>query len=179
MGRLLQNRLVPDPSMTDAEFLHQKNRERERAQTVGVKPNLDVGKVWAQENAMSRMGALCYIRPPKRQPHHEMAAELFKSLYEARYGAGNPAMDTSRIIVDSSPVAHDSGMAGKLDRTWKLQQAKEGLTSAAFDRLVAVLVLEVPAGEGVHWRNRSAMVDLILTDLDTLCGIWELRSKAA
>lgn len=172
------NRLIPDPSMTDSEYIHQHNLERERAQKAGVKPNLDVGKVWAEERSITRLGALCYIRPPRRQPHHEAAAERFKSMYEARYGIGNPAIDAGRPIVDNSPIAHDSGMAAKIDRTWRLKQAEDH-DKAMFDRLVALLVLEVPAGDGQHWRHRSASVDQVLADLDCLAAIWGFGRRAA
>lgn len=177
MGRHIQNRLVPDPSMTDAEFLHQKNLERERAETLGVDPKLSIGKVWVTENAIERMGALCFIR--RREHHHEAAAEQFKALYEARYGTGNPALDTSRVIVDSSPIAHDSGMAAKIDRTWRLAQAESELGKAAFNRLVALLVLCIPAGEGLTSRPRQRSVDAVLFDLDRLSAVWGLAKRAA
>jgi len=177
VGREIRNRLVPDPSMTDSEYLHQKNREHDRAEAAGEEPRLTIGKVWVQENAITRIGALVFIR--RREPHHELAAERFKGLYEARYGAGNPSMDPGRIQVDTSPIAHDSGMAGKLDRTWQLDLAKNEMGKEAFDRLVAVLVLEIPAGEGMSSRPRQRCIDRLLSDLDALAGIWKLRAQAA
>lgn len=174
MGRHIQNRLVPDPSMTDAEYLHQKNQERERAEGLGIEPRLSIGKVWVQENAVTRMGALCFIR--KREAHHEMAAERFKSLYEARYGHGNTGSDPSKIQVDKSNMAHDNGMAAMLDRTVELDNAKAALSTAAYDRLVALVILEIPVGEGLHWRSRSGMVDIVLGDLDALCVAWKLKT---
>jgi hypothetical protein len=161
--------------MTDAEYLYQKNREQDRARSLGTEPRTTIGKVWVQENAITRMGALCFIR--KREPHHEMAAERFKSLYEARYGHGNTGSDPSKIQVDKSNLAHDNGMAAMLDRTVELDKAKAGLSTEAYDRLVAAIILEIPVGEGFHWRNRSAMIDLVLSDLDTLSVIWKLRSR--
>lgn len=177
MGRIIQNRLVPDPSMSDAEFLHQKNQERDRAEALGIEPRLSIGRVWVQENAVERMGALCFIR--RRERHHEAAAEQFKALYEARYGAGNPAMDASRVVVDTSPQAHDSGMAAKIDRTWQLRQAEEGLGKSAFNRLVALLVLHIPAGEGLSSRPRQRTIDMVLSDLDQLSSIWGYARRAA
>lgn len=177
VGREIRNRLVPDPSMTDSEYLHQKNLERERAEAKGTEPRLTIGKVWVEENAITRIGALVFIR--RREAHHELAAERFKGLYEARYGAGNPIMDPGRIQVDTSPVAHDSGMAAKLDRTWQLDLAKSEMGKEAFDRLVAVLVLEIPAGEGQTSRPRQRCIDRVLSDLDTLSGIWKLSAKVA
>lgn len=178
MGRIqVRSRLVPDPLMTDAEYLYQKNRERDRAEREGREPRLSIGKVWVKENALSRIGALCFIR--KREAHHEAVAERFKSLYEARYGAGNPVMDPGRVQVDTSPIAHDSGMAAKIDRTADLKRAEDALGKAAFDRLVALLVLEIPAGEGMHWRKRSLSVDEVLSDIDQLAAIWGYAKRAA
>lgn len=179
--------MVPDPSMSDSEFLHQKRREQDRSERLGVKPRLDIGKVLAQENAMSRIGALCFIRPPKRQDHHERAAEQFKTLYEARYGLAGGSMDPSRIQVDTSPIAHDSGMAAKIDRTWKLRQAETDLGKPTFDRLIALCVLCIPCGEGAptmpsgrpndRWVRQS--VETALDDLDRLSAIWGFKAKAA
>lgn len=168
MGRMTQNRLVPDPSMTDSEFYAQRAANP-------TKPQL--GKVWVEENAMTRIGALVFIR--RRLRHHEEAAERFKNLYEARYGSGNPAMDPSRVQVDTSPIAHDSGMAGKIDRTWQIKDAEDKLGKSSFDRLVACIVLCIPAGEGLSSRPRQRNVDQLLDDLDSLSTLWGYRSRAA
>src|SRR4051812_32765325 len=103
MGRqiFITTREVSNPSLTNGLlYSEQKNAHL---------------RVTVEENAMTRIGALCFIR--RRQPHHERAAEEFKSLYEARYGGNGGAMDPSRVQVDTSPIAHDSGMAAKIDRT--------------------------------------------------------------
>lgn len=160
--------------MTDAEYLYQKNRERDRAESMGTEPRLSLGKVWVQENAITRMGALCFIR--KREPHHEQVAERFKNHYERAFGAGNPGSDPSRVQVDTSKVAHDSGIVSKIEHASKIHQAEKALGKEAFDRLVAVIILEIPAGDGLHWRSRSGMVDLVLSDLDALSVVWKLSS---
>jgi len=170
--------------MTDAEFLHQKNVERERAEAAGQEPRLSIGRVWVQENAVERIGALCFIR--RREQHHEAAAEQFKALYEARYGAGNPALDASRVIVDTSPIAHDSGMAAKIDRTWRLEQAEQ-YDKAMFNRLVALLVLCIPVSDyapkassgRTNDRRVRQLTDDALFDLDRLAELWGLSRRAA
>lgn len=175
----ISNRLIPDPSMSDAEFLHQHASERERADRAGVKPNLNIGKVWASENTVSRIGALAFIRPPKRQDHHERAAERFKSLYEARYGATGGAMDPSRIQVDTSAMAHDSGMASKIDRTAAIKDAEDHLGKPMFNELVRVIVLESPVGEGLTSRPAQRAADNLLDILDILAEFWGAKSRAA
>lgn len=178
--RIIQNRRVPDPMMTDAEFLHRMAAEIERT---GRAPAPHIGKVWVQENAMTRIGALCFVR--RRQPHHEMAAERFKTLYEARYGAGNPALDTSRVIVDTSIMAHDAGMAAKLDRTVDVERAIGHLGGA--ERVISCVVLGVPCGSGApvsksgrrNDRQVAREVGALLADLDSLSTLWGLARQAA
>lgn len=164
--------------MTDAEFLHRMAEEMART---GRAPKPHIGKVWVTENAMTRIGALCFIR--KREPHHEMAAERFKTLYEARYGAGNPALDTSRVIVDTSIMAHDAGMAAKLDRTADIERAIAHLGGA--ERVISCVVLGVPCADRVDRqpsgqpskRQLSVAVDALLSDLDSLSTLWGLARR--
>lgn len=174
----LRNRLVPDPMMTDAQYLYEVQQERQRARDEGREPKLSVGKVWAVENAVTRLGALCFIR--RRQDHHEKAAEHFKNLYEHLYGSGNPAVDPARVQVDTSIQAHDSGIAAKIDRTRALHEAEVVLGKAAYNRLVALLVLCIPAGQDVDLmpsgrrndRQVKASIDQVLEDLDQLADVW-------
>lgn len=171
---MLLTREIDNPYLTDGLYYGDDDARRQAR-----------AKITVTENALSRIGALCFIR--RREKHHEHAAELFKSLYEARYGCGTPAMDASREPVDRSIVAHDSGMAAKIDRTWKLEQAERELGKPTFNRLVALLVLCIPAGEGAptmpsghknrRWVQQS--ITNALDDLDRLCELWRLQSRAA
>ena len=142
-------------------------------------------RVTVEENAMTRIGALCFIR--KREDHHERAAAEFKSLYEARYGGQGGAMDPSRVQVDTSPIAHDSGMAGKIDRTVKLEMALKAMDKSTKDRLVACLVLGVscedqsdtlPSGRA-NMRQSGKCVEETLAALDWLATQWGYRTRAA
>lgn len=169
------SRRVPDPMLTDAEYYHKR----------GQRPHdPNVGKAWVTENAIERIGALCFIRPPRRQPHHEEAAHRFKSMYEALYGVGSPALDASRVVVDTSPIAHDSGMAGKIDRSGQLR-AVEAHDKAMFNRLVALLVLCIPVSEyapkassgRTNDRRVKQLVSEALDDLDRLSELWGLQRR--
>jgi hypothetical protein len=160
---------VDNPSLTDGlAYSEQRNAHL---------------KVRVEENAMARIGALCFIR--RREPHHERAAEEFKSLYEARYGGAGGAMDPSRVQVDTSPIAHDSGMAAKIDRTVKLEIAMKAMDKTTLDRLVACLILGVtceeqsdtlPSGKA-NMRQSGRCVDETLAALDTLATMWGLTSR--
>jgi hypothetical protein len=179
------NRKVENPMLTPAQHQEVWESEVRKAERSHRIPDVDVTKIWAEENALSRLGALCFIR--RRERHHEQAAERFKWLYEARYGAGVPAMDASRVKVDSSPIAHDSGMASKIDRTNTIKYAENALPKDAFDRIVALLILCVPAGEDApllpsgkaNQRHVKAAVELALADLDMLADHWGMLPKAA
>jgi hypothetical protein len=174
MGQTTTSRLVPDPSMSDAEFLAQKAANP-------TKPNL--GRVWVEENALTRIGALAYIR--RRFQHHEMAAERFKNLYEARYGVGSPALDPSRVQVDTSPIAHDSGMAAKIDRTVEIERVIRLLGKEAADRIIACVVLCIPCDDGVpvlpsgftNRRHVKREVDALLAALDSLAVLFGFRTR--
>ena len=165
---VLHNRLVQDPSMSDAEFLYQKTKHPNR-------PN--VGKVYVQENAIDRIGALCFVR--RRLQHHEMAAERFKTLYEARYSAGTRSVDPGRVQVDTSPIAHDSGMAAKLDKTRALRAVKDHLGDTMYHELVRVVVLGSPVGGGLTSRPAQRAADDLLAILDILAELWGFKARAA
>ncbi len=181
----MQTREVDNPSLTNGlAYSEQRNAHL---------------KVRVDENAMTRIGALCFVR--KREPHHERTAELFKNLYEARYGVGTPAMDASREPVDRSIVAHDSGMAAKIDRTNKLQALLYGfpsrnegergippqITKEQGDRLIAALVLGISCADQAdtmrsgqpNQRQVGKCVDDLLDVLDTVATIWGMQSRRA
>jgi len=170
------SRLVPDPSMTDAEYYAQR-------QANPTKPQ--IGKVWVEENPVTRMGALAFIR--KRLHHHEIAAERFKTDYEALFGSGVPALDNARPVVDRSPVAHDSGMAAKIDRGASLLAAMKYLGADGRDRIIACVVLAIPCEDAAarlpsgepNRRHVKREVDALLDALDSLSTFWGYRSRAA
>lgn len=185
---------VPDPSMTPAQLIYEKGKERERAQRQSRKENMRVGQVQADVDRISDIGALCFIAPydpekkeGKRLPHHERAAREFKCRYEALYGQGSPAIDPSRIQVDSSITAHDSGVAFRIDNGAKLTLALAHLGEAGSDRVIAAVVLCIPAGSGadrmpsgqLNQRQVRAGIDAFLADLDRLAEHWGYISKAA
>lgn len=161
-----QHRQVPDPSMSDAEYLHQRS-------IAPHKP--DIGKVWVQENPVTRIGALVFIR--QRSKHHERAAEAFKNDYEALYGSGSPGIDPSRQQVDTSTIGDDKGMVARLDRGKRLGDARELLGKDGFDALVACIVLGIPAGEGEHWRQRKDNVAAVLEALTRLAVAWGFQTR--
>jgi hypothetical protein len=158
--------------MTDAEFYAQQARERERANNTNTKPNLSLGKVWVEENAVTRIGGLALIR--RKLNHHEKAAEWFKNAYEALYGGMAPAIDMGKVRVDTSIMAHDNGAVARLDHGKTLQIVMDALGKPASDRIIACVVLGIPCADNAspgpsgkpsgHAIQRE--VDLLLAALD-------------
>jgi hypothetical protein len=179
---VLEQRKVDDPLMTNAELIHRRARAQNRL----------VGKVSVTGNAMTRIGALCFVR--RRLGHHDRAAERFKNLYEGLYGSGLSGVDAGRVLVDSSIVAHDTGIAARIDRGAALGELILGrrgqppvLSADERNRIIACVVLGarcedaadiMPSGE----RNRrqvARQVDDLLDALDHLADHWGYKTKAA
>lgn len=180
---IIQSRRVQDPSLTDA--LYYAERERRPSDP-------HIGKVWVEENAVTRIGGLALIR--RRLSHHERAAEWFKSAYEALYGGMAPAIDMAKVRVDTSIMAHDSGMVDRIDRADDLIDLIVGrrdrpplLSKASTDRIVACVVLGEPASSFAipgpsgkpsgHAVERE--VDAVLAALDHVAELRGMKTRAA
>lgn len=186
---LKASRKVENPDLTPAQAKAVWDAETDMAEAERRNPNIEVNLHWATENVLSRIGALGYIRRPRRQLHHEQAAERFKSLYEARYGSAGGAVDPSNEPVDTSAIAHDSGMAARLDATTELRKIEERLKGhkAIYDRLIAQIVLGVPCSEycrttpsgQVNKRDEAKAVKWLLMTLELVAAIWGMRPLPA
>lgn len=173
-------RMVQDPSMTDAEFYHQQQREMRNAGRVYRKPNFNVGKVEVAENLSTRIGGLAFVK--RRLDHHERAAERFKNSYEAAYGSANPAAVLGKVQVDNSLVAGDNGIASLIDRNRDLKDAIDALGSSA-NIVIGVIVLGASVADvapRAHWRSQRDTTSELLMALDSLAVRWGyLHSKLA
>lgn len=139
-------------------------------------------RITVTERVTTRIGGLAYIRPynpktgkGKRLPHHERTAERFLNLYEGRYGRVSPAVDPEREPVDTSPIAHDSGMAAAIDATRAIEDVERHLFHAReFTFLVAVLCLgcSIQHYTGTGGRALDAEVCRFLALLDRLSEHW-------
>lgn len=163
----LEERVVENPSYTDGLYYADAATVRDQRLRHTV-----------TGNAMTRIGALCFIRA--RQPHHEQAAARFKSLYESLLGSGAPAVDPERQPVDTSPTAHDNGMAARVDGYAELRSVETSIGKVAFSRIVASIVLgakcedladAMPGGKP-NWRQVSALTDKLLAALDKVAAHW-------
>lgn len=171
---IIEERRVDNPSYVDGLYYADTQQARDRNMHVVV-----------TENAMTRLGAFCHVKARNRLPHHERTAERFKSEYEALFGSGVPALDNSRPVVDRSPVAHDSGMAAKIDRGASITAAMAFLGAVDRDKLIAWLVLCMPLDELADampsgQRNQRQVAGLVadrLSVLDRLAVHWNYGSR--
>lgn len=157
----------------------------------------DTAKITVHEAATTRIGALSFIRPydkkkgdvqpGRRFPYHEQAAERFKSDYEALYGSAGGAVDPSNEPVDTSVVAHDNGLAARLDRGERLRRAKDYLGKGAFNEMIDMLIFCTPASEYAdimpsgqrNQRQISKIEEARLAILESLSIHWGFRTRAA
>lgn len=84
----IAERWVQDPSMSDAEYLHQRATRPD-------KPN--IGKTLASVNLRSLMGGFCRFHGTEAQ---QAAASRYKALYERAQLGGGKALDPSIEPVD-------------------------------------------------------------------------------
>lgn len=170
----LEERVVDNPSYTDGLYYADASTVRDQRLRHTV-----------TGNAMTRIGALCFIRA--RQPHHEQAAARFKSLYESLLGSGAPAVDPERQPVDTSPTAHDNGMAARVDGYAELRSVETSIGKVAFNRIVASIVLgvtceemadKVPSGQP-NKRQVAVLVGKLLDALDQVAAHFKLATEAA
>ena len=174
------HRMAPDPSMTASQYYHERTSNP-------AKPN--IGKVQVATNMVTLIGGLALIR--RRLSHHEKAAAWFKSAYEALYGGMSPAIDMSRVRVDTSIMAHDNGAVARLDQAKALlalfgtQKEPPLMPKAALDRIIACVVLGIPCADNApvgksgkpSGRAVEREVDRLLDALDTLAEIRGYRTK--
>lgn len=164
---VIEERVVDDPMITDAELAYQRRKNPDRI----------VGKVSVTGNAMSRIGALCFVR--SREVHHELAAERFKLLYEGLYGSGMPAIDAGRIQVDHTIVASDGGMARRIDKASDIRNVFDAL-GPRVDFVVATVVLGSPIVDqvdvlpsGYTNRRQARKTEAALLDaLEEIARLW-------
>jgi hypothetical protein len=169
-------RMIDNPFETDGVFQHKRLTDPTYA-----------GKHEVTSNELTRIGALCFI--PHRLPHHERSAERFKNEYEALYGSVSPAVDPAREPVQSSPTAHDNGMAARIDRSHSLRAAMAILDKSELDLILTAVCMGIPSRELVSkdkngrgdWRQAQQRNQRVLLALSRLSRHWGYSSgeKAA
>lgn len=166
---LLERVLLDDPMMTDAELVYQRAR----------KPgDPKVGKSPVDRNLLTTIGGLAMVR--RRLRHHEKAAEWFKSAYEAAYGSVGSGVDLEAVRVDRSIIAHDAGMANRIDRAREMYAVVKDLGGAISEPvrlLTAVVVFGCSVSEvaGQGARPRERVTQALLDALDRVAEMRGIR----
>lgn len=159
--RALDTLVIDDPSVSDANY---------REWLASAKSGRT--KIRVNADLYAQIGALACIKA--RQRHHVAAARRFRTEYEAAYGAGMaPAVDPSVTPVDTSPRAHDAGMAARVDRATSIREAIEHLGRDDADLIIAVVVLGLSMRDMGHVGKAGAhKVPELLDALDRLAEFW-------
>lgn len=128
--------LMDDPYRTPAQVAEDRAR----------RPNdPTVGKARVDRDLFAAIGGLVFIRSRRR--HHEQAAEWVRTTYERVYGGQGGGIAAGDVKVDKSTLAHDSGMAARIDIGRELHTVFTALGPTARDMVIAVVVLGRPVTE--------------------------------
>lgn len=141
---LVDKRLVPDPSMSDAEYFHQR----------GAKSGPNVGKVSADMNLVTLLGG--FARMSDRTEAQEAAAARFKSIVE-RAQIGGPRAVGYGVRVDTSPQDNLIEVGADARRDYTAVVRYLGLQRSSL--LERVVVYDVPLRKiapGSRARKRAA-----------------------
>jgi hypothetical protein len=166
--RIVQHRLVQDPSMTDAEYYHQRN----------VKSGPNVGKVVVAMNMVEYIGGLSRLSGASEM--QIMAAAKYRQVYDRAQIGGARAVDYAAVKVDTSGPSDDP-LAGRVaDDLEAYKRAVRHLgmmTSALVERVVCHDSALTTRGMGARARARAK--DELFTALDDLAEHFKLTTKRA
>jgi len=169
MAKITGARLIPDPSMTDAEYFEQRR----------TKSGPNVGKVVAQFNMLELIGGLARIEG--RSEVQEAAAAKYRMLHERAQIGGAKAIDYEKAKVDSSGPREDMVEAIGAGARQEYEAATRFLgmlRSSLVERIVVHdMSISSIAGRGGH-QMRSAKREL-LAALDDLAVHFKMASRRA
>lgn len=171
-----EEKIVDAPLMTDAEFLHQKEKN----------PDFEnVGKSKARFSMDEYIGG--FSRYPNREAHHEMAAARFLSLYERGQIGGARATDYSAPYVDTSGPSQDGSLVAGDEARRAYRAMKLAIGDAAEKLLERVIVGRVSArtiaaqragGESVTGRLVSMIAQEVKDALEAAAQHFEFGQTA-
>lgn len=166
---------VDAPLMTDAEFLHQKERN----------PDIkNVGKSMAWFSMDEFIGG--FSRFPHREDHHEQAAARFLSLYERAQIGGARATDYSMPMVDRSGPGADMTLIVGEDARREFKGLKSALGDDRAKLLERVIVGRTPARhiaaersgrDGMTGRAVAQVAQEVKDALEVAAAHFGFRSK--
>jgi hypothetical protein len=166
-GRQIEQRLVPDPMMTDAEYF-----ERRR-----VRPGPNVGKVSADINMVELIGGLARVK--NRTPLQEVAAARFRLLHERAHLSSARTMDYTAVRVDVS--ARSGGGAAEhgeqARRDYRAAVRHLGMLASSIVERVVIYDMSLREVAGGGGRASVLAGEALRQALDDLAVHFKLVSK--
>lgn len=165
--QFVEVRLVPDPSMSDAEYFHQRR----------TKSGPHVGKVGVAINMLELIGGLARIKG--RSEHQEAAAARFRLLHERSQIGGARAMDYAKQRVDTSGPQQDISAEVGDDARRQYRDAVRCLGMVRSSLVERVVVhdqsISAVSGKGARARQRATLE--LLDALDELAVHFKLATR--
>jgi hypothetical protein len=133
----IEKKLVPDPSMSRAEFLHRLDMAGSMSRKLG--------KVTADVSMTSLIGGLARIKG--RTEVQTMAASRFRTLAEQAQIGGARALDYGAVRVDTSGPSQDGVVEATEDARRKYEAAKNCLRGEALGVVERLIVMDQTVSE--------------------------------
>ena len=167
-AQFVEFRMVPDPSMSDAEYFHQRQ----------VKSGPNVGKVAVAMNMLEYVGGLARLKGASEM--QIMAAAKYRLAYERAQIGGARAMDYAAVKVDTSGPSRDPLAGRAADALEAYKQAVRCLgivRSSLVERVICHDQSLTHRGMGARTRARAK--DDLFAALDELAEHFKLMTKQA
>lgn len=167
-NRIIEHRLVQDPSMSDAEYFHQRQKRSG--------PN--VGKVYIAMNMIEYIGGLARLKGASEM--QIMAAAKYRNAYDRAQIGGARAVDYAAVKVDTSGPREDVLAGRQVDALESYKDAVRCLgmlRSSLVERVICHDQSLTHRGMGA--RARASAKDDLLRALDDLAVHFQLTTKRA
>lgn len=164
--RIIAARLIQDPSMSDAEYYHQRQ----------IKSGPNVGKVMVQFNLVEYIGGLARLEGVSEL--QIMAAAKYRNAYERAQIGGARAVDYEAVKVDTSGPRGDVLTPSVTDALETYRRAAQFL-GMINSNLVERVVCHDQAltSRGMKKWDRVKAKENLLRVLDDLAEHFKLKSK--
>jgi hypothetical protein len=166
--RIIQHRLVQDPSISDAEYFHQRQ----------MKSGPNVGKAVVQMNMIELIGGLARLTGASEM--QIMAAAKYRMVYDRAQIGGARAVDYAAVKVDTSGPRGDvlfGSVTDALDSYKNAVRHLGMLRSNLVERVVCHDQSLTHRGMGARARLRAK--DELFEALDDLAEHFKLSTRRA
>ncbi|WP_169194951.1 hypothetical protein [Devosia sp. MC1541] len=164
--RIIAARLIQDPSMSDAEFYHQRQ----------IKSGPNVGKVMVQMNLVEYIGGLARLEGVSEL--QIMAAAKYRNAYDRAQIGGARAVDYAAVKVDTSGPREDVLTASVADALETYRRAAQFLGMIRSNLIERVVCHDQSlTHRGMSARTRARAKQDLFEILDDLATHFKLKSK--